>query len=765
MASATGQAMGSTEGDGRRRTRLLIAVLATTALSASVVPAPSAVAQGRQAEGMEELVVTARRREETLQSVPLAVSALTAADLEELQANTLDALQGAVPNLNIVQGRGSTSSVNVFIRGVGQPDALQTFDPGVGVYADGVFLSRIQGSLLTLFDVERVEVLRGPQGTLYGKNAIGGAINVISRTPGDEPEFQGRITYGRFDKVKAEAYAGGPLVDGKLSASFAATYDRRDGIVTDPATGQRFNDDETFSGRAKVVATPTDTLELVLSADYTNQDSALALGRAEADLIQTDLFTDATTVLLPAPTTEYDFTGSTSFTMGEGQELEHWGVSLTANWDIDDSLSLVSITAYRQLDPDFFIDIDATEFRLGDVFVFIDQNQVSQELQLQYDGGGRVSGVFGLYFLREELASDQFSDASDAFTFAGAEFPFLTFIEDGQVTRSYAAFGEFDFDLTDRITVTAGLRYTYEEKDFQTRRLSLAGGAPFLSFPITVPTVAALEDVPFFEDSEDFDSITPRLIVRYQATDDSQLYASISRGFKSGGFNGRAARDEETVPFDPETVWTFEAGTKNDLADGRLRLNAAAFYNLYSDFQARVARLVDPDNPLSGFAFPVLNAAELETYGFELEALARPVDGLQLAGSVGFLEARYTEGDFVGSEPAFSPRWSLRFGASYEYGLGSGLGFITVGGDVVHISDHFLSVDNADVLTEDGYVLLSAFVTWRSEDDRYHVAFGGRNLTDEVYRTDAQEFSALANIQTAYYGDPRTWTVSVGVNF
>ncbi|MGX7951021.1 TonB-dependent receptor [Tsuneonella sp. HG249] len=329
-----------------------------------------------------EIVIIARKREERLLDVPIAVTALGDEQLEALGANDLSGVQGAVPNVNIVQGRGSSASANFFIRGIGQPDALQTFDPAVGVYVDGVYLSRIQGALLNLFDVERVEVLRGPQGTLYGKNTIGGAVNVVSKKPNlNDLKGEASFTYGRFDETTAKAYVSAPLVPGTLALSLAGIYDDRDGFVIDPITGRDYNDRNNLAGRA-ILRGSFDAVEVILSGDYTRQRTGLTLGCATTDQIGLNYNATLTAVtpfvIAPAGNcANYDYRTSTSLTGDKGQKLDHWGVSGTVNVELGGPLSLTSITAYRELTPEFFIDIDATTARTGDVFVGVDQKQLS----------------------------------------------------------------------------------------------------------------------------------------------------------------------------------------------------------------------------------------------------------------------------------------------------------------------------------------------------------------------------------------------------
>jgi iron complex outermembrane receptor protein len=762
---------------------------ATTALVA--LPAMPALAQDGIAEvtmpDVGEILVVARKREERLVDVPIAITAVSAENLDKLGAKDLSGVQGAIPNVNIVQGRGSAASANFFIRGIGQPDALQTFDPAVGVYVDGVYLSRIQGALLNLFDVERVEVLRGPQGTLYGKNTIGGAVNVVSRKP-DMGVMRGEasLTYGDYDEITAKAYLSAPLVTDKLALSVAGVFDQRDGLVTDPLTGRKFNDRDNLSGRAILRARPSDMVEVMISGDYTRQRNAPTLGYLTAPLVQTNFATGATTLLPANPYGPYDYKASTSLAAGQGQKLDHWGVSGTINIDLSDAVQLTSITAYRKLKTDFFIDIDASQFELGDVFVGTRQHQFSQELQLKYSSD-RLKGVLGVYYLNENVSSHQEAYADDLFKFGAVPITFTRLIDDKQVTKSYAAFGQLTFDVTDKVSLTGGLRYTREDKTYNrctttSSSLGLLNGLAYC-FPRDLPA-------PFTGDDDvSYDAWTPMVSLAYKPSADTLVYASASRGFKAGGFNGRVNSNGDisvtrggvttVIPnFEPEAVWSYEVGAKGSFLDGRVRLSAAAFYSDYTNFQARVG---NGTNVGLGGSFPVLNAGKLRIQGFEFEAQVRPVNALTLSASVGYLDADYKSfddprrlppaggaafscnptGTKVTCRPAFAPPLTLRLGADYRIPLGDAA--LTLGGDVRFVDKQFLSVDNRPGLTEDGYTVAGLYA--QVDYDRFYLRGAIKNLTNEIYKTDGQEFSSVGNIQTVYYGDPRTWNVTVGVRF
>jgi iron complex outermembrane recepter protein len=741
----------------RIRSLSLAAAVGTLLAAPGTASAQQAGAEGPSTEMVDTIVVTARRREESIQDVPVAVSAFGEADLRALQARTLDNLQGAVPNANIVQGRGSASSVNVFIRGVGQPDALQTFDPGVGIYVDDVYLSRIQGALFSMFDVERIEVLRGPQGTLYGKNTAGGAIKIITFDPSGDQRGAVEVGAGDFGRLETRVMASGDMTN-TVSASIAGLWTDSDGYVRDPDTGRRYNDDGSQALRTKLLVRPSNDLAVTLAADYTRQRNELTLGNPEAALVQFDLVLGPQ-VLRPAPTERYNFRTRTSFTEGEGQELDHWGVSAVVDWDFSDTWALKSISAYRELETSFFIDIDASEFELGDVLVELDQKQTSQELQFQYDNGDNIQAIFGLYYLREKVPSHQEAYADDFLALAGTPLTFLRTVDDDLKNRSYAAFTHVTWGFATDWSLGAGVRYTDEKKDY------FRTTSTFSSFP-------ALEGTFAFSDSDSWTAWTPSLSLQRSFGEQLNTYGSVSRGFKSGGFNGRANAPGDVSSFDPEFVWTYELGLKAASADGRMFGNFAVFHSDYKDFQARVAEVVDPDAPIPNFSFPVLNAGKLRIQGAEFEGGLRLGRGTRLSTQIGYQDARYREfqddrfggGDRSDDEVPFSPRWTARVAAAHTFDLARGSSF-TVGGDVSYRDDTWLSVDNREVLMQEAYTLVGLFGTFDSADSRWQVRGGVRNLTDKLYKTDAQEFSSVGNIQTAYYGWPRHYYAAVRYSF
>ena len=731
----------------------------TTAPAADEPTAVAATTATDNESSNEVIVVTARRTEESVQRVPSAISAFNERTLDRIQATDTTGLQGAVPNLNIVQGRGSSNATNIFIRGIGQPDALQTFDPAVGVYVDDVYLSRIRGNQLDLLDLERIEVLRGPQGTLYGKNTIGGAIKFVSRKPGQDFRANGTIALGSYDQFDLRGAVSGPVTD-TLAVGFAVARSKRDGYVKDSFRSERYNDKDTVGGRAAVAFTPSDKVRLDLSADYNHDDASLNVGRPVNNL--------TTIVGVPLPvsnavgTGSYDWHGRTTPGLPNSTKLTHWGTAATLAVDLTEALTFKSITAYRNLKTDDFIDIDATQYEIGDVFVGVRQHQTSQEFQLAYSGT-KLSGVAGLYYLDERVKSHQEAYADDFLgTFLGGG-TFTRTVDDRLKNKSYAAFANASYEIVPDVRLSAGLRYTKETKDYFRTTSTLSSNFLFRGTYAFAPPRGKWTDT------------SPMASIDWQATPGLMLYARVAKGFKSGGFNGRANTTRESTAYDPETALSYEAGFKSRIAN-QLTLNGSVFTSTYKDFQARVSGV--DDDPITGIPtakLSVLNAGKLRINGAELEAAWTPLTGLLIDTQIGYLDAEYKEFDdvrftaFDGSRafqtPAFAPKWTLRLGAQYALDIGNS-GAITLGAQTRYKSRTALAVDNTllngtevDGLFQKGYWVHDARIVYETENKHFALGLYGNNLSERAYKTDAQEFSSVGSIRTVYYGAPRTVTL------
>ncbi len=736
------------------RSLFKVALLVGAAWSASSTLALAAGAPAPDsATTVGEVVVTARKTAENVQKTPLSVSPFSQKQLDSLGAQHTTDLQGLVPNLNIAQGRGSADATNIYIRGVGQPDALQTFDPAVGVYIDDVYYSRIRGTMLDLLNLQDVEVLRGPQGTLYGKNTIGGALKLTTIKPNQDFHASADLSLGSYDLVDAKASVSGPLSD-TWAAGIAVLDDKHKGYVTNPLVkGQDYNNQNTQSVRAQAAWTPTDRFRLDLSFDATNENPHMTVGQ-QTGVLKSAF--GATLYTPPSPLPTYNFKTSTTVGLPNKEPLETWGASAVATWKLNDDFTVKSISAFRKLKYDDFIDIDATPLQLGDVQVAVDQHQASQELQLNYDHGP-IKSVSGLYYLREDISSHQEAYANAFLT----PFTFLRTIDDSLATTSWAAYTNWTYSVTDQLHVSAGVRYTNEHKEY------VRSTSTFSTLSAVVGTFA-----PSFTPTT-WTNVSPSVSIDYQITPDAMIYARAAEGFQSGGFNGRANSANQNLPYAPETLISYEAGAKTEWFDHRLRLNADVFYNDYRDFQASVGAV----ETIAGIPTPILsvvNAGKLNITGAELELTAVPIEGLRLDSEIGLLDAKYdtfNDTTFPGGTrkwetPAFSPHVTARFGGAYQWEVPGG--HVTLSGQSRYRSQMALSVDNANPTTrahyqgmwQDAFWVEDAQLVWENTDRRYSIGVYGKNITNQVYKTDAQNFISVGGILTAYYGDPETWNVT-----
>lgn len=723
-------------------------------------------------EGLQiaEVIVTARRRAESLQNVPVSVSALDANRIVELQAENIAGLQNAVPNLYIDRGDGANTVI--FIRGIGQNDSLAFADAGVGVYVDDVFVARSQAAFLDLFDVERVEVLRGPQGTLYGRNTIGGAVKFVSAEPPEQVGLYVEAGGGNFGYQALKARLGGPLSD-DLRGKIAVAAIERDGYATNTLDGADDGDTKSLAWRGTLAYTPTDSTRISLSVD--GKRDRPDTSRSPVRETSVTGFADPvgapfSPTTFPAATNPY----RVDVNANDMSDLSAWGVTLKAGVDLSDAWSIESITSYRDMDFDLALDTDGTPLPILDILVLQDADQFSQELRATYDAHAGFTAVAGVYYFHDDdLTFSGVDDGSlSVFGFPVTLFGLATssLADTHQKTESMAAFADASYDLASRLTLSAGVRYTYEEKESRRR---------FENF--FDPAISVVENTPPFlsgvgvagtelAGKAHFDAVTPRVSLSYRATDDAMFYASAARGFKSGGFDGRGTTNFGFQPFDPETVWGYEVGLKSTWVDGRVVANAALFYNDYQDLQVTSFGA----DPVSGtFVSLFTNAAKARTQGAELELTARAAAGLTLNAAVGYLDAKYQEfntlvggvvTDVSDRELVNAPEWSGSLGITYEYQFSPSL-LGTVHVDGAYRDKTFTEITASQVLAQDPYTLANAFISVRTDDDRWEVRAGGQNLTDEKVRVQGFNLAEFPGYQLAFYSARRTWNLHVAYRY
>jgi iron complex outermembrane receptor protein len=740
---------------------------AVAAAIASTFAVPAVLAQEAPVStsaitGLEEVTVTARRRVENLQDVPIAVSAFSAERIENVGAPDITWLQQSTPNLTLQVARGTNSTLIAFIRGIGQQDPLWGFEPGVGLYVDDVYIARPQGAVLDIYDIERLEVLRGPQGTLYGRNTIGGAIKYVTRPLGDEAKLDVKYTLGAYAQHDFLASGVLPLGDTFSVGASAAIY-RRDGYGDNQSTGGDHYAKDVEAYRLSAEWRPSDSVSVRIAADGVTDDSPAKHGHREiagAGLTAGEVVLDDI----------YDTRGGA----GTDNRVKTEGVAMTVAWNINDTLTFKSITAYREGETDTLIDFDSSPQPALDVAGAYADDQTTQELQLLFEGD-RWQGVAGLYYL-DASASGAFDTPIGIL---GA-----TIFTDGYVdTTSYAAFADVSYSVTDRLRVSLGGRYTEDEKTGSVYRADYVGlGSPFFGNDAAV-LVRVRTD---YTNERTFDKFTPRASVSFDFTDNLTSYASYSEGFKSGGFDmrGDAIFTPDTVNgYDSENVKSYELGLKGGAWDGRMTYNLAAFYTDYTDQQ------ITRQEPVgTGVASFVDNAGSSTIQGVELEGAIVFTDALSLTYGVGWTDAEFDEFQSytvvsgtpvpvdLAADAVFqnTPEWNGNVSLNYGHSLGPTLGSL-LGTLTASYRDSYYMFEFPQLIDQnDSYTLLDASLGWTSASEKLKVQLTGRNLTDEEYKIGGYDFYSLypvgtqvafGNIVNSFYGPPRTYSLSVSYRF
>ena len=759
--------------------------------------------QEAQDASLDRMVVTARRRDEDLQDAPISVTALSGGKLEDFGAQNITFLNRVVPNSTIETSRGTNNTLTAFIRGVGQQDPVAGFEAGVGIYIDDVYLNRPQGALLEVYDVERIEVLRGPQGTLYGRNTIGGAIKYVTKRLGDEPSVSIEGSYGSYNQADLIVSAETPIGDTFAIGASAATFNR-DGFGKNRNLGEDNYNKELIAFRGSAEWTPTDSFFARITADYLEDDSN---PRAGHRLIP-GLFSGA-----PVLDDVFD---SRSGIQGPNN-AEQFGASLLMEYDISPDLVFKSITAYREDDNFTQIDFEALPAEDVDVPAIYENEQFSQEFQLAYTGD-RVSGIAGFYYL-DANAFNAF-DVVLATTGDLIGLPGLTAFTQGDVdTESWSVFADVSFDLASYFGLSTGLelsvggRYTSDERSSSVlRKTFILGNSPQLGG--TGVPIATTSD---FEGSKEFTEFTPRISLAWKPVDTQNIYVSYSQGFKGGGFDprglttaapdfdgdGTVSDDEvfEFMKFEPEIVDTYEAGIKSSFADNRISTSLAVFYSDYTDIQVPGSVGVDTDGDgiSDTFAGVTTNAGEATVKGVEFEAsamlgydLAIEGDSLSAAVALGLMDAEYNEFIALVTDPATgstaledvsdervfqnTPDTTAHINLQYDrpvtlVGNAGTLSFIGAWSFRTETNQFEIP---SEFLDQGAYALYDASIVWKRLDGKYELGLYGRNLTDKEYKVSGYNFTAqngtvstlgLEGVLNAFYGDPRTVTLTARLNF
>ncbi|EZP81155.1 TonB-dependent receptor [Novosphingobium resinovorum] len=759
----------------------LLASVSTTAMAQSApASAPPQADPPPQQGGLEDIVVTARRISESLQDTPVAVSAFTETAIQNKFATDIRALAGDVPNVVITNVPGFNAA-SIGIRGQSTGDIILTFEPAVGVVVDDFVLAHVQTQLFDLFDVERIEVLRGPQGTLFGKNTVGGVVNVITKKP--EPGFSGevRLGYSSFNTKDVKAAINIPLADNlyfRAAGSFQESdgYYRLtknndvDGFEGVPGRGQRWGGSRYFSARAKLLWEPTDDTNILLTYELLRDrgDSPPSVNETPPGfLIDVVGFPGIqTTGQSPYKTgttlCEGSATAPTCVGTLDGHRVDVDGVYLRGEHSVDDVGTITVVGGWRRVQSKL-----PSDYTGENAYLFV---STREDVRKQYSLEARFSSDFSdvLKFTVGGMYWGQKLDAN-ATSFLG----FLRFLGDptaltdpNQSTAnykvdSYAVFGEAEYKVADPFSVFVGARYTKESKDFavrpQVRRSTIATGF-----------------WPEYSDSAKFSKPTMRAGYRWEIAPGINNYFTYSQGYKSGGYNEQAMSATSALPFREETADSFELGFKTETADRKLRVNIAAFYVKYNDLQRdAVVPFIDPITGLPGQETRTTNAGKAHVKGIELEISAAPVVGLTMGASVGWQKAEYDEfstdvnGDGVNDDASYlklrnAPKWTASGNVHYEFPP-TDWGVVSLNADVNYQAQYESTTLNADYSQGQARTLVGASIGWTDPDERFRVAVFGRNLLDKVYRVSANSVAGLFNFTN--YAPPRSFGVEGSVKF
>lgn len=769
-------------------------------------PTPEPQADSRVDVLGGDIIVTARKREESAQSIPLAISAFSGKSIEARGIQKIDGIANFTPNMTFQNNPsfgGAGSSAAIYIRGIGQKEFLPTTEPGVGVYVDGVYVARSVGALLDLVDVERVEVLRGPQGTLFGRNTIGGAISVTTRKPAETLSGSLQAITGRYSRMDAKAVINVPLSDRLFSKVSVATFNR-DGYVRHLSDGRDLGDVGTVTGRLDLRWAASSAVEVTLAVEGTRDRTngpAFALAKVNYGsrifnpqnlpmLPPGSPPTAGTYVLNPpfdAPTDNFTLlhnyfaallggqpclgfnpyspqgAGAACFSnrfvvgpdadAGTGPQYSHndlWGAQLGIAWQVG-LVQLKSITAYRQVDGDYARDGDHSPFTILHLADVLKQRQFSQELQLLgATADSRLKYVLGLYYFKETGNNINTLD-----------FTPVTFRSGGQFdTASYAAFGQATWAATDRLDLTVGLRYTDDRKSFlpdQEILVDKTGGALIAASPNTPKT----RILPFQRVRLNENAVTPTVTLGWKAADGVLAYGTYSKGFKSGGFVQRVFPAQSSVPtFNSEKAESYEIGIKSKLFDNRLTLNAAAFLTKYNDLQVQV---------FTGIAPVTKNAASAEIRGFELETRLAAGDGWFVEGSLGYLDPKFTQVDPAATEITRASqfervsKWTISAALSKSIELANG-GELTGRADWSYRSGAFMDALNSPELFQPGYSLVNANLTYDFPSKTISVFGAITNLTDKRY-LQTGVYGSSFGLYEHLYAHPREWSLGIKWTF
>jgi iron complex outermembrane receptor protein len=748
--------------------------LASVSLIAALAAAGATPAQAQQAAAADspaisDIVITARKRAENLQSVPIAVSAFSGEEIEARQITDIEGLEGITPNLVITPNTLTAGGANIWIRGIGVGDIDRSFAPAVQIVIDDVrYGSGLSGQLVNTVDVERIEVLRGPQGTLFGANAIGGVINITRPKP--QNEFGGRalVTIGSWGQVDFRGSVTGPIIDDKLQARIAVSSLNSDGMYTNAFNGEKRGFTDILAITPSIRFTPTENSEFLLTYDYSRNKSDWGLlhNRSNKNDLVCIPFLLSSVPLCDDPNRD-----KTVFDQDTETYMDIEGHALNLRMTIESGDTIISsITGWSSITEDKKTDFDGVPVPIFASVQPVEEEIFSQEFRADWKPNEKLDLLFGLF----GSITNYVDGANSLFVFSLLGFPPNTIevVDRRQETTNFGAFLSATYRFTEQFSLSLGGRYSWEEKDFSYRNGFNQSGGGFW------PDAPGFNN--FARGSASWGQFTPKVGVEFTPNDDLLLYASFTQGFKSGGFNGRGNSEDTIGPYDPEKVNSYELGFKSDWADNRIRLNVAAFYADYQDKQEEIIRT----NPDTGATITTVdNAASVKIYGFEGEWTVVPFTGFTLSGTVAYLDAQY--GEFVSSGFDVSdyvrvrntPKWQLGFTGRYDADLSDNLGLNALvayrwsDAYTPHLGPRFDGGGPSPLWNDPRADVASFGILDASVGLRFRLGNGteaqltafGKNITDEVFYNF---FAPVANLwNMSGVSQRRQWGVQFGFTF
>lgn len=754
------------------RLSVVIASLFAAGQTLAQQPAPAAPGGApakAEEDKTEKITVTARRREETLQDVPVSVTAFTADNLSKLGLTDIAALQTTIPNATLTPSRGTNSTLTSFIRGVGQQDPVAGYESGVGIYLDDIYLARPQGALVDIYDVERVEVLRGPQGTLYGRNTIGGAIKYVTRKLGNQNDLRVKAALGTFNQMDIALTGSTALSDGVKIGGTVAKF-TRDGFGTNRANGDENYNKDVTAARLSLEFTPSSDLFVRIAGDYSQDKSNPRHGHRVVAGPGEQLLSN-----------EYDTNANLTKVLGRDQEVKANGISATIEYNLSNDLLFKSVTAKRKDKSHAPIDFDSRNAPDFDVPAIYENEQFSQEFQLSYTGKA-WQGIAGVYYL-DSNAYNKFDVRLNL-----PALPNTSMTENDVDTKAWAIFADASFDVSKDLSVSIGGRYTEDERKASTLRKLYLGNAGSVELGTPGAVLLATQTNLSKNDLQRTDKkFTPRISIGWKASAEHNLYASISQGFKGGSFDPRLnlATPGLTVAkakegFKPEEITTYELGFKSQFNNGRVLVNGAVFKSDYKDVQIPGSIAVDTNNDGidDSFAGVTTNAGKAKINGLELEMMARLTDAFTITAMYGYIDAKFTK--FVGagnldvaSQRKFqnTPENTANIRATYEWPMSAFAkrGKLALTGGASFRDDTQQFEFAVPTLDQKAFKLYDASLVWTSTDSKLRVGLHGKNLSDKRYKVAGYNFPTLPTTALpsvlAFYGNPRTVSLTLDYKF